>query len=78
LNKTNAKRFAGVERSFPEFFITMADALRQSFCIVTHRLFDKRTDVKSLVALIDDLKPGNSSVAARLENRINAEQTIIR
>jgi hypothetical protein len=70
LEKSNASRYSRVERSYPDFFITLADSLRGSFFVTAYRLFDKRTDVNSLAQLVNRLEVSDPSLAARLRHKM--------
>src|SRR6266404_5092450 len=77
LEKSNASRYARVESSYPDFFITLADSLRGSFFITAYRFFDKRTDVNSLALLVNRLKVSDPSLAARLRDKMATVADII-
>jgi len=77
LEKSNASRYARVERHYPDFFITTVDSLRTSFFVTAYRLFDKRTDVRSLVPLVNRLDVSDPALGAALRARIAAIEDII-
>lgn len=61
-----------MERSYPEVFVTIVNSLRQSFCVITHQLFDGYADSKSLVALVNELNAANPSLSQQLQSKIGA------
>ena len=70
MEKSNAARYARVERNYPDFFITLANSLRESFCITAYRLFDKREDVNSLPRLVKNLEASNPALATQLQGKM--------
>ena len=77
LEKSNASRYARVERHYPDFFITIADSLRTSFFVTAYRLFDKRTDVCSLALLVNRVDGSDPALRAMLRGKIAAIEDII-
>jgi hypothetical protein len=77
LEKANTIRYDRVERGYPDFFITIVDSLRCSFIVTAYRLFDKRSDVRSLIELIRITESSDKPLAASLQAKADSIAPIL-
>jgi len=68
---------ANVRGVHQDFLLTVTNALVLSFCVGTYQLFDRDTRTKSLIGLIEDIRPSDSVLAQKLTARITADKSVI-
>src|SRR6266436_6591958 len=78
MEKSNAVRYDRTERNYPDFFITVADSLRCSFFATAYRLFDKRSDVRSLDSLIRAVEYFDEPLASSLQKKADSITPIVK
>lgn len=78
VNKENFDRYNTTINRHEDFFAAIAQALFQSFTVITHQLFDDRKDVTSLVKLTQELATSNPTLRDKLMRDVNAHLRLLR
>jgi hypothetical protein len=68
---------ANVRGAHQDFLLTVTNALVLSFCVGVYQLFDRNSQTKSLIRLIEDIRPSDSVLAQKLTARITADKSVI-